>query len=195
MTRCSKWSAASFRPTRIRSSRRRWARPRCRWRTKSTPETFLPSSRSVAFRKAAWITAGGYPEWIDYCEDLIFDLRLREIAAPMIFEPGALVYFRPRPSLNAFYRQYYRYARGDGKADLWRKRHAIRYATYLIAAPLIFLLGWRVNTRCSGCCSCPARWSICASRTAACAVVLAMRRAPDGARHAVEHLRRWRWSR
>ncbi len=109
------------------------------------PDTFLPSSRSVAFRKAAWITAGGYPEWLDYCEDLIFDLRLREIAAPTTVAAGALVYFRPRPSLLAFFKQYYRYARGDGKADLWRKRHAIRYATYLIAAPLIFLLGRRVH--------------------------------------------------
>ncbi|HUS13672.1 MAG TPA: glycosyl transferase, partial [Chloroflexia bacterium] len=34
------------------------------------------------------------------------------------------------------WRQYYLYARGDGKADLWRKRHAIRYATYL-GAPLL----------------------------------------------------------
>lgn len=109
------------------------------------PDTFLPSSRSLAFRKAAWITAGGYPEWLDYCEDLIFDLRLREIAAPTVFSAGALVYFRPRPSLRAFFKQYYRYARGDGKADLWRTRHVIRYATYLIAAPLIFLLGRRVH--------------------------------------------------
>lgn len=108
-------------------------------------ETFLPSSRSLALRKAAWITAGGYPEWLDYCEDLILDLRLRQIAAPTAFEPNALVYFRPRTSLESFFRQYYHYARGDGKADLWRKRHAVRYATYLIAAPLILLLGWRVH--------------------------------------------------
>ncbi len=110
------------------------------------PETFLPSSRSVAFRKVAWIAAGGYPEWLDYCEDLVFDLWLREIAAPTTFQAGALVYFRPRPSLQApSTKQYYLYARGDGKADLWRKRHAIRYATYLIALPLILLLGWRVH--------------------------------------------------
>ncbi len=107
------------------------------------PQTFLPSSRSVAFRKVAWIAAGGYPEWLDYCEDLIFDLRLKQTAAPTAFEPDALVYFEPRRSLGGFFKQYYRYARGDGKADLWRKRHAIRYATYLIAAPLILWLGWR----------------------------------------------------
>lgn len=109
------------------------------------PETFLPSSRSLALRKSAWITTGGYPEWLDYCEDLILDLRLRRVGAPTVFEPRALVFFRPRPTLDSFFKQYYRYARGDGKADLWRKRHAARYATYLVAAPLIFLLGWRVH--------------------------------------------------
>ncbi len=106
-------------------------------------DTFLPSSRSIAFRKSVWVKAGGYPEWLDYCEDLIFDLRLRAMAAPFTFEPKALVYFRPRTSMRAFFKQYYRYARGDGKADLWRKRHTVRYATYFVALPLILWLATR----------------------------------------------------
>ena len=100
------------------------------------PQTFLPSSRSVAFRKAAWATAGGYPEWLDYCEDLVFDMRLRATGHRFVFVPEALVYFRPRSNLRDFCLQYYRYARGDGKADLWRKRHAIRYATYALGPAL-----------------------------------------------------------
>ncbi len=103
--------------------------------------TFLPSSRSVTFRKAAWERVGGYPEWLDYCEDLVFDLRLKASGGPFAFVPGAVTHFRPRTTLRSFYRQYYRYARGDGKADLWRKRHAIRYATYLAVLPAILLLG------------------------------------------------------
>jgi glycosyltransferase involved in cell wall biosynthesis len=99
------------------------------------PSGFLPSSRSVAFRKDAWEAVGGYPEWLDYCEDLIFDIRVRDRFGPFPFAPEAVVHFRPRGSLRAFFKQYYRYARGDGKADLWRKRHAIRYVTYLVAAP------------------------------------------------------------
>jgi hypothetical protein len=105
-----------------------------------TAETFLPSSRSVAFRKVAWEAVQGYPEWLDYCEDLIFDLRLRELYGPFPFVPEAQVQFRPRGSLLAFFKQYYRYARGDGKADLWRKRHAVRYLTYLLAGPLLVAL-------------------------------------------------------
>ena len=89
------------------------------------------------------LAAGGYPEWLDYCEDLIFDLRLRDLCSPFAWAPSAVAHFRPRSSLRAFYKQYYRYARGDGKADLWRKRHAIRYATYLLALPVLLSLTLR----------------------------------------------------
>lgn len=105
------------------------------------PQAFLPSSRSAAFRKTAAQAVGGYPEWLDFCEDLVFDLRLRAKAGPLAFAPNALVYFRPRRSLTSFGRQYFFYARGDGKARLWGKRHLIRYAVYLLLAPLIFLTG------------------------------------------------------
>jgi glycosyltransferase involved in cell wall biosynthesis len=104
------------------------------------PDGFLPSSRSVAYTKTAWAAAGGYPEWIDYCEDLIFDLRLLDAIGPFAWAPKAVAHFRPRGSLKAFAKQYYRYARGDGKADLWRGRHLIRYATYLIALPVLLAL-------------------------------------------------------
>jgi hypothetical protein len=105
------------------------------------PDAFLPSSRSIAFLKTSWQAVGGYPEWLDFCEDLIFDIRLRDQVGVFAFAPEALVYFRPRSTLKAFFKQYYRYARGDGKADLWRKRHAIRYLTYLAALPLMIILG------------------------------------------------------
>ena len=116
------------------------------------PSRFLPSSRSIAFRKGAWTAVGGYPEWLDYCEDLIFDLRLRDLYGPCIFAPDALVHFRPRPGLSAFFVQYYHYARGDGKANLWGRRHAVRYLTYLAAVPLIAIAGVLVS---------PWWWALC----------------------------------
>jgi len=99
------------------------------------PEKFLPSSRSIAFRKAAWEQVNGYPEWLDFCEDLVFDFALRAQNFRFAFAPKAIVHFRPRQNLRAFFKQYYQYARGDGKANLWFLRHAIRYATYLVALP------------------------------------------------------------
>lgn len=107
------------------------------------PSEFLPSSRSVAFRKTAWEAVGGYPEWLDHSEDLVFDLALLENHSPFAFVDSAVAYFRPRGSLSSFFRQYYAYARGDGRANLWPKRHAARYLTYLLALPLILRLIWR----------------------------------------------------
>ncbi len=106
------------------------------------PDRFLPSSRSVAFLRKAAQAVGGYPEWLDFCEDLVFDFWMRDRFGPFAFVPEALVYFRPRGSLRAFARQYYQYARGDGKANLWGRRHLVRYFTYLVAIPLIGWLGW-----------------------------------------------------
>ncbi|HBY93113.1 MAG TPA: glycosyl transferase family 2 [Chloroflexi bacterium] len=101
---------------------------------------FLPSSRSVAFTKAIWTAVGGYPEWMSYSEDVLFDLALLRGGARIAYMPEAVVYFRPRPSLAAFARQYRNYAYGDGQGLLWPRRHAIRYATYLLALPLALTL-------------------------------------------------------
>jgi glycosyltransferase involved in cell wall biosynthesis len=104
--------------------------------------TFLPSSRSVLFRRSAWAAVGGYPEWLDYCEDLVFDLDLERAGQRFTFAPRAVAWFRPRGSLAAFFRQYYLYARGDGKADLFAQRHLVRYVTYLVVAGLLWRRGW-----------------------------------------------------
>lgn len=106
------------------------------------PDSFLPSSRSVAFLKEAWAEVGGYPEWLDYSEDLLFNMALREKNGAFPFAETAVAYFRPRSSLRSFFKQYYFYARGDGKANLWGTRHAIRYFTYLFALPIILRLIW-----------------------------------------------------
>ena len=110
------------------------------------PQRFLPSSRSVAFTKDAWAQAGGYPEWLDYCEDLLFDFAInaqrQDQPTAFAWAPAALVHFRPREDMRSFWTQYYRYARGDGKADLWRKRHAARYITYLVLLPALLGHAW-----------------------------------------------------
>jgi glycosyltransferase involved in cell wall biosynthesis len=100
-------------------------------------DTFLPSSRSVAFRRTWWARVGGYPEWLSHCEDLVFDLDLRAQGARFAFVPSAVVTWHARDSLLGFYHQYHRYARGDGVAGLWPKRHAVRYAAYLSGAVLV----------------------------------------------------------
>jgi glycosyltransferase involved in cell wall biosynthesis len=94
------------------------------------PASFLPFGKSGAFQKHAWACVGGYPEWASHCEDLLFAMALKRVGFRFAFAPDALVCFRPRSSFRSFARQYFLYARGDGIANLWPRRHAIRYVMY-----------------------------------------------------------------
>lgn len=96
------------------------------------PATFLPSSRSLLVTRKAVADVGGYPEWLDYCEDLVFDLALKSGGKEFAFAGDAIARWSARPSWKAYAKQYYRYARGDGKANLWRRRHALRYGAYAV---------------------------------------------------------------
>jgi cellulose synthase/poly-beta-1,6-N-acetylglucosamine synthase-like glycosyltransferase len=107
-----------------------------------TPATFLPSSRSTAFRRS-WFDAGvRFPEWLDYCEDVIWDLALRRAGARFTFVPDATVTFQVRPTLGAYLSQYFRYARGDGKAGLFARRHWLRYVTYSALVAVLWRRRW-----------------------------------------------------
>lgn len=117
------------------------------------PDRFLPSSRSVAFRRPWWRRVGGYPEWLRHCEDLVFDLDLRRADARFAFVPDAIVVWDARPDLRSLARQYFNYARGDGHAGLWPRRHLARYLAYAIGLAVLargpgrlalfgLLLGW-----------------------------------------------------
>lgn len=116
-------------------------------RAEIDPRRFQPSSRSVAFPRSVWREVGGYPEWLDYCEDLVFDLAIRKSGRQFTFAPDAVVAWLGRPSLLEFAKQYYRYARGDGKAGLFPRRHGLRYGAYAFAmiawwiSPWLFLVG------------------------------------------------------
>lgn len=111
------------------------------------PARFLPSGNSMAFRKEVWVRVGGFPEWASHCEDLLFDMAAERAGFRRAFVPGAVVHFRPRHSLAAFARQYFFYARGDGVAGLWPRRHAIRYATYAVLIALLGLIAGRPRAR------------------------------------------------
>ncbi len=91
---------------------------------------WLPSSRSVAFRRSAVVAAGWYPEWLPVGEDMYLDRRLIDLGIRIEPVPGAVVYWRVRPSLRETWRQYARYAHGDAVAGMYRERHAARFAAY-----------------------------------------------------------------
>ncbi|NHM28242.1 glycosyltransferase [Desulfofundulus sp. TPOSR] len=110
------------------------------------PNTFMPSSRSIAFTRDAWEMVGGYPEYLQTAEDTLFDLSLRKAGLKHAFASDAIVYWRPRPNLRAFYRQSFAYARGDGEARLffiWNQQSYLRLfllllvLTLLVVSPLV----------------------------------------------------------
>jgi glycosyltransferase involved in cell wall biosynthesis len=107
------------------------------------PESFMPSSRSVAFRREVWERAGGYPEWLAIGEDMYFNFQVLRSGARRRFAPEAVVRWRLRPDLRSTLRQYFRYAEGDGRAGMYPRRHALRFGTYAGAALLLRLSGRR----------------------------------------------------
>ncbi|MBC7327687.1 glycosyltransferase [bacterium] len=83
------------------------------------PDDFLPSSRSIAFRKRIWEKVGGYPEWMKSAEDTLFDLKLKQAGAKFFFQPNAKVKWRIRNSLRGVFRQFYEYSFWDAQAGVF----------------------------------------------------------------------------
>jgi glycosyltransferase involved in cell wall biosynthesis len=104
---------------------------------------FMPSARSVAFRRESIQAVGGYPEWLAIGEDMWVDHRWRELGMRIDFAPDAVVRWPLRPDLRSTWVQYFRYARGDALAGMYPERHALRFATYgALAAALAGRRTW-----------------------------------------------------
>lgn len=101
-------------------------------------DDFLPSSRSVAFRKEAWETVGGYPENLKFAEDTLFDLKLRNAGFKFKVAKDAVVYWRIRSSLEGLFKQFYNYAKWDAIAE--RMPAVYKTAVFDLAALIALVL-------------------------------------------------------
>jgi glycosyltransferase involved in cell wall biosynthesis len=111
------------------------------------PDRFLPSTRSVAFRRSAFERAGGFDESLAHNEDTPFGLALKASGVRIAFEPRAVVRWRPRGDLRAFYRQHRRFGFGDGEARVqgwFYRRLGAKYAlgVALVVAGFAFRPAW-----------------------------------------------------
>ncbi len=79
---------------------------------------YYPSSRSVAFTKAAWEKAGGYPEWLYAAEDTLFNIRMRQLGHRFVFCRDAIVRWRPRETWRALAKQRINFARGNARVGI-----------------------------------------------------------------------------
>lgn len=82
------------------------------------PESFNPSARSMALTKDLWSRAGGWPEWIHFSEDTLFDHKIRRMNATWRFAGDATVHWRPRGTLGSIAKQFYRYGTGRGHTQI-----------------------------------------------------------------------------
>ncbi|MDD5073730.1 MAG: glycosyltransferase [Candidatus Shapirobacteria bacterium] len=106
---------------------------------------FLPSSRSLALKKVVWEKTGGYPEELDYCEDLVFDQKIKQSGFCFFFSPQAIVYWPQRKTAKEAFKQFYNYALGDGQVFFSPyQSHSVKisfiFLRYLISALVLFLV-------------------------------------------------------
>lgn len=83
--------------------------------------TFLPSSRSIAFKKSCWEKVDKYPEDTYTAEDTKFDLDLKEVGCKFVFVPKAVVFWDCPFDMKEAKQKHFAYAFGDGQHKIFFK--------------------------------------------------------------------------
>ena len=130
-------------------------------REETSAARYYPSSRSIAFSKAAWEKAGGYPEWLYAAEGTLLNIRLRQLGCSFVFCRDAIVRWRPRETWRALANQRINFSRGNARVGigtagyLTNLRIHTQVAAALVASlfypPLLILalglFSWHVRLR------------------------------------------------
>jgi glycosyltransferase involved in cell wall biosynthesis len=95
--------------------------------------------RSMAFSRAAWEAAGGFPEHVYAGEDLAFSAAAIELGFRATLVEEASVRWRPRATWAANARMFAIYTRGDVRTK-GRARHLVRLAAWT-GGPWLFFKG------------------------------------------------------
>jgi glycosyltransferase involved in cell wall biosynthesis len=109
------------------------------------PNTFIPSSRSLAFRRSVWASVGGYSEHSLYGEDTLFIEQAREQGYRVVLAADALVEWEIPEDLRSFARLAARYGFGDGYSRIRGWAAATNGLKSLAALALLtagFLVHW-----------------------------------------------------
>lgn len=98
---------------------------------------FIPSSRSLSFRKSVWEEVGGYPEYLKLAaEDTLFIVNCKKVGYSIYFEPQAYVFWNMRDNLTSARKVHFIYGYGEGEADLF----TVKYLFYFVCLFFPFLL-------------------------------------------------------
>jgi glycosyltransferase involved in cell wall biosynthesis len=110
-------------------------------------ENFIPSSRSIAYRKFVWEDVGGYCEWLTLAaDDLVFGLMLQAKGYHIHLVPHQYVSWGRHVTMKAYERESYRYGLGDGEAGVNKKNTIIVSAEMFMrsltfSSLIVFLIG------------------------------------------------------
>jgi GT2 family glycosyltransferase len=99
------------------------------------------TGRSMAFTRACWRAAGGFPEQVNTGEDVAFSTAALASARRATLAPDAVVRWRGRQTWSANARMYWRYAEGDAILGA-QPRAFIRGGAWALAG-LLLLSGGR----------------------------------------------------
>lgn len=86
---------------------------------------FLPSNRSVAYKRWAWDQLGGLPEDLTFAaDDLVLSLQLIKTDFKIAYAASAMVSWARYPSFKDYWREQYRYGFGTGEANVMMQKSA-----------------------------------------------------------------------
>jgi len=97
-----------------------------------------PDNVAVAYRREVFDKVGFFDEQFDACEDVEFNLRVREAGLTCYFAPSIKVDYQPRRTLRGLAYQMARY--GRGRSRLWRKHPGSITLPGLVPAALLVWL-------------------------------------------------------
>ncbi len=101
---------------------------------------FLPSSRSLGFKKSLWEAAGGYPETSYTAEDTLFDIKIFELTDNVVFCREAIVYWELPSSFKETMKKVFNYGVGEGMQRLFLYKYLIRFFLIIFPLPLLILV-------------------------------------------------------
>jgi glycosyltransferase involved in cell wall biosynthesis len=102
-------------------------------------DSFIPSSRSVAYYKEIFEKAGGYPEWLTLAgDDTTFGKIVKSLGVGFHQVTEPYVYWGRHKTAKAYVKEAFRYGLGDGEAHV-NQRNVISNSIEAILRYLLFI--------------------------------------------------------
>ena len=108
-------------------------------------KNFLPSSRSIAFKKECWQKVSGYPENTYTAEDTKFDINLKDKKCKFVFIKNAFVYWDCPASFIEAKNKHTMYSIGDGEQRILKFKYLRKFI--ILIFPLILFKNKIVNLK------------------------------------------------